>query len=156
MSAVPLPVKVSWYAYHFAASTFEAQMRMTHACWMAMMQAHPLAPHGLAEVRKAATGPDAAPAPGPAKPRRAARPKPAQAKPAKPARKPAKPRPAQKPAPAARVAAPQPAAAPEPAATVARAPEPAAKPAEPPKSGQKRKTRAPSAPPPMPKGTGEG
>lgn len=72
MISVPLPVKMGWYAYHFTASAAEAQIRMTHAMWMAILKAHPMAPHDLKEVRKLPVGKAAKPA----RPRRAARSKP--------------------------------------------------------------------------------
>lgn len=149
MISVPLPVKLSWYAYHYSASAIEAQMRMTHACWMAMMQAHPLAPHGLSEVKKAPVGG----LPSTAKPRRTARPKPVQAK---PARKAARARPAPKPAPAKAVAEPAAAPASKPAAPPEKPAKPAETAARAPVAGQKRKTRAPATPPPMPEGRKDG
>ncbi|MCM2560736.1 hypothetical protein M8756_03270 [Lutimaribacter sp. EGI FJ00015] len=57
MVSIPLPVRFSWYAYHVTATAMETQLRMTHAMWMAMLQAHPLAPHDLKKVEKVVATP---------------------------------------------------------------------------------------------------
>lgn len=52
MSSVPLPVRLGWYAWRFAATTAEMQMRMTHAVILSLRDARPLAPAGWREVSK--------------------------------------------------------------------------------------------------------
>lgn len=78
MSSVPLPVRLGWYAWRFAATTAEIQMRMTHAMFVTLRQARPLAPADWREVSKfkatAPMEPDAAaPMTMPAKPKTAAK-----------------------------------------------------------------------------------
>lgn len=52
MSSVPLPVRLGWYAWRFATTTAEIQMRMTHAMFVTLREARPLAPADWREVSK--------------------------------------------------------------------------------------------------------
>ena len=136
MVSVPLPVRLGWYAFHFGSTAAEAQIRMTHAMWMALIRAHPLAPGDLKETCKVRS--EKAMPRTTADETKRARPKAAVAR-----RK-------------ATVTAPRgkskPAARPDPAATAQAGP--ADRAAQAPASRKRR--RAPSAPPSMPDARSDG
>lgn len=151
MSSVPLPVRLGWYAWRYAATSAEIQMRMTRAMITTLREARPLAPAGLKEVSKALATPAVAPA------------EPAKMCDAQPA---AKAAPEAAAAPAKAQTPPTPTAAKAPAKTSAKtsaktpaktAPKASASsPAKPRTTARARKRRTPSVPPVMPNGSVDG
>lgn len=147
MSSVPLPVRLGWYAWRYAATSAEIQMRMTRAMITTLREARPLAPAGLKEVSKALATPTVAPA------------EPAKMCDAQPA---AKAAPEAAAAPAKAQTPPTPTAAKAPAKTSAKTPAKtmpkasASSPAKPRTTARARKRRPPSVPPVMPNGSVDG
>ncbi|MFD1509945.1 hypothetical protein [Lacimonas salitolerans] len=143
MSSVPLPVRLGWYAWRYAATSAEIQMRMTRAMITTLREARPLAPAGLKEVSKALATPAEAPA------------EPAKICDAQPA---AKAAPEAAAAPAKAQTPPTHTAAKAPAKTPAKtAPKASASsPAKPRTTARARKRRTPSVPPVMPNGSVDG